>query len=236
MPQSRPSAERSGDPPLRCILALGAPTLLTDALATAINAEPGLECSGIATSYEDALSLVSDRESHVLVLEGALSGDVIECMDHARQLTPDLSVLVLSPVRDDALMSRVASAGASGCLLMDSPFAEIVRAIRTARGGGIVVDRSILSALIEERPEDDPPVDTQRATTASSLTPRERNVLTLMGEGLEPLAIAKSLGITLNTCRGHVQNILEKLGTHSQLEAVVTAAHLGLLPGLSRRE
>jgi DNA-binding NarL/FixJ family response regulator len=71
-------------------------------------------------------------------------------------------------------------------------------------------------------------------SSRAELTDRELEVLTLLGEGLDVTVIAKRLSITVNTCRGHVKNLLLKLGSHSQLEAVVEAVHQGLLPHLSR--
>lgn len=52
-----------------------------------------------------------------------------------------------------------------------------------------------------------------------------------MGEGLDPRAIAEQLVVSLHTARGHVKNVMAKLGVHSQLEAVVVATRTGLLPG-----
>jgi DNA-binding NarL/FixJ family response regulator len=60
-------------------------------------------------------------------------------------------------------------------------------------------------------------------------TARELDVLELMGEGLDPHAIAKRLSISLNTCRGYEKSIMAKLGAHTQLEAVVRASRRGLL-------
>jgi len=214
--------------PITCVIALAAPRLLVDALVAAINAEDGLECAGVAPTLAQATALVTECEPDVLLLQATLPGSLSECMEQARSLCPEISILLLSGERDDELMRRAAAAGASGCLLMDSPLDEVVRAIRAASGGGIFIDRAILSALLEERQG-----DVRSTARGPNLTPRERNVLVLMGEGLDPLAISKSLGITLNTCRGHVQSVIEKLGTHTQLEAVVAAAHLGLLPGLA---
>jgi DNA-binding NarL/FixJ family response regulator len=61
------------------------------------------------------------------------------------------------------------------------------------------------------------------------LTPRELEVLTLLGQGRDPRGIAKDLGVTLHTCRGYVKSILAKLNVHSQLEAVVVASRTGLI-------
>jgi len=64
---------------------------------------------------------------------------------------------------------------------------------------------------------------------AIELTPREREVLDALGQGLPPKLIARSLGITVLTCRGYIKNIMAKLGTGTQLETVVAAQRLGLL-------
>jgi DNA-binding NarL/FixJ family response regulator len=63
------------------------------------------------------------------------------------------------------------------------------------------------------------------------LTPREQEVLELLGRGKDPRTIARELSISLHTCRGYVKSTLAKLDCHSQLEAVVTAGRLGLLRG-----
>ena len=64
------------------------------------------------------------------------------------------------------------------------------------------------------------------------LTARERQVLALMGEGLDPQAIAHRLVVSRHTARGHVKNIMMKLGAHTQLEAVVIATRAGYMPRL----
>ena len=69
--------------------------------------------------------------------------------------------------------------------------------------------------------------DRQRATP--QFTPREREVLALLAQANDVRHIAESLGISVNTARGYVQQVLEKLGAHSRLEAVVRANELGLL-------
>ena len=65
---------------------------------------------------------------------------------------------------------------------------------------------------------------------AAKLTAREQEVLGLMGEGLDPSAIAERLVLSVYTARGHVKNVMMKLGAHTQLEAVVLATRSGLLP------
>ena len=93
------------------------------------------------------------------------------------------------------------------------------------------VERELVGPLIERLHRGRP---IEGGSARADITPREQEVLTLLGEGLDAAAIAKRLGITINTCRGHVKNLLTKFGAHSQLEAVVEAVHQGLLPHLSR--
>ena len=95
----------------------------------------------------------------------------------------------------------------------------------------MLVEHATLEALVHRLRE-----TPKSVTSQVRLTPREHEVLVLMGQGLDPKAIAKRLGISLNTCRGHVQIILGKLEAHSQLEAVVRAVREGLIPGIPGRE
>jgi DNA-binding NarL/FixJ family response regulator len=81
------------------------------------------------------------------------------------------------------------------------------------------------SAFAVAAPSDAPPA----GAPVPELTQREREVLGLLGRGMAPKAIARVLGISLNTCRGYVKSLLSKLGVNSQLEAVLTAQRLGLL-------
>jgi serine/threonine-protein kinase PknK len=97
---------------------------------------------------------------------------------------------------------------------------DFVETIERVAGGGSVVDPALVQELLGARQRDDP---------LAQLTPREREVLELMAEGLDPRSIARLLGISLHTSRGHVKSLLAKLQAHSQLEAVVNARRAGIL-------
>ena len=92
------------------------------------------------------------------------------------------------------------------------------------------MEENTLAALIQSLDRASPPFDDPIPDRAR-LTVRERQVLALMGEGLDPQAIARQLVVSRHTARGHVKNVLMKLGAHSQLEAVVIATRAGYLPG-----
>jgi DNA-binding CsgD family transcriptional regulator len=74
-----------------------------------------------------------------------------------------------------------------------------------------------------------PPIDPAGVAAGSALSPRELDVLRLMSEGHEMRVVAKSLGISIHTCRGYVKTIFSKLGSHSQREAMAEAELRGIL-------
>src|SRR5262249_22594297 len=115
-------------------------------------------------------------------------------------------------------------------LAKDSAFSDVLAAIRTPPEGRIMVGGSTLAALLGELRRGAPPRAGEEVNWAG-LTEREREVLGLMGEGLDPRTIAEQLVVSLHTARGHVKNVMVKLQAHSQLEAVVVAIRTGLLPG-----
>jgi DNA-binding NarL/FixJ family response regulator len=104
----------------------------------------------------------------------------------------------------------------------------VISAIHRAAAGEILLDRDELARLLR-RARERMQEKTERDRQKNALTPRERDVLSLMAEALEISEISTRLGISAHTTRGYIQNILEKLGVHSKLAAVVRANALGVL-------
>ncbi len=100
--------------------------------------------------------------------------------------------------------------------------------------GMMVIQGAALNELLKDQPATSkakqPSEPAQTGPDTVRLTAREQEVLALMGEGLDPTAIAERLVVSVYTARGHVKNVMMKLGAHTQLEAVVLATKSGLLP------
>jgi DNA-binding NarL/FixJ family response regulator len=109
-------------------------------------------------------------------------------------------------------------------LLKEADGAEIAAAIRAVAAGLVVLDRSLAAELAGASP-----ATSEAAAGSESLTPREREVLQLMAEGLPNKAIARKLGISLHTAKFHVASILGKLDAGSRTEAVAAGARRGLV-------
>jgi DNA-binding NarL/FixJ family response regulator len=230
--------KRANGPRTRVALMAEYP-VFTEALGVVVSLEADLEYVGSATTIEDAVVLVTELSPDVAVVDLGLPGPTGpsdnggEATKRIKDARPETRILVLAADMDIDTMANVASDGACGFLSKTSGLDEICHAIRTAKDGGMFVERELLPDVLQRLRT---PARRQigGGSARAQITTREQDVLTLLGEGLDVAVIAKRLGISQNTCRGHVKNLLVKLGSHSQLEAVVEAVHQGLLPHLSR--
>jgi DNA-binding NarL/FixJ family response regulator len=198
-------------------------TTFSDLLAMALDHEPDLTCVGTASSVGKALLMAEELRPDLVIMDVQLGdGDGICATAELTRTYPDLRVVVLTAHIDSALMQRAADAGACCLLPKDGSLPDMLMALRSSRHGGLVVHPALLKALITSKPPSGndylPP-----------LTPREHEVLRMLADGSDARAIARSLGISVSTCRGYVKSLLLKMDAHSQLEAVVIATNRGLV-------
>lgn len=233
-----PPKEASSGSQIRVVVVDEYP-IFCEALGSAISMESDLQFIGSATTASESVDLVEQHSPDVAVIDGDLctdqNGDFdgIEATKRIKEVRPETKVLILTARLDLDTMALAASTGACGFLPKTSQLADICQAIRTAKEGGMFVEQELVDPLVDRlRVSARRPIE--GGSARAEITSREREVLTLLGEGLDVGAIARRLGIAMNTCRGHVKSLLSKLGSHSQLEAVVEAVHQGLLPSLSR--
>ena len=199
------------------------------ALAIAIDANADLHCVGYAPTIGESLPMLADLDPDVVLMDVRLpDGNGIEAIPQVVAAASRARVLVLTGHTDVELLARAAALGASGFLPKESPVASVLSAIRAAVAGQMLVDGATLASILARLADAShrPPA---QVADVPLLTNREADVLGLMGQGLDPHAIAKELGISLNTCRGYQKSLMAKLGAHSQLEAVVIGTRKGLL-------
>ncbi|SDM34432.1 response regulator transcription factor [Allokutzneria albata] len=222
-------ADGEQGPPETRVLVVEDQRALAGALQIAIDAQPDLDCVGAVRTVEEAVTAVTSCSPDVVLMDIRLPGvDGIEGTRQIKKSHPEVRVLILTANATPDLLGKAVAAGAAGFLAKDSAFPLILTAIRAPLGEKILVEGLTLAALVEglrlSAPAGAGEPDQARLTT------RELEVLALLGEGLNPRAIAQRLVVSLHTARGHIKNIMLKLGAHSQLEAVVTATRIGLLP------
>lgn len=146
--------------------------------------------------------------------------DGVEATGILKQSYPDLHVIILSTFDDSAYVRKALEVGASGYIRKDSEPDEIVQAIRSAMAGGLALDPRVARNLTQKLMA--PPSD------VDLLSPRELEVLGLVGEGLSNRDIAGRLFISERTARSHVSNVLSKLGFASRTQAALWAVNEGV--------
>jgi DNA-binding NarL/FixJ family response regulator len=223
--QAAPRADR---PSRTSIAVVSEHVSFTELLATVIDAIDDLAFAGAASLGREAVSMVRRVRPQVVLIDAAVpDASWNDLLLELRRAVPTARILILIGDLDPSAMVKALDAGASGFVRKKDSVDGVIRAIRGARDGEVVVDQAMLTHLIERRRE---PAARAQPAAVGSLTAREIEVLGLMGRGLDPLAIAAELGIRISTCRSYEKNILAKLEAHTQLEAVIIAIRRGMIP------
>jgi two-component system nitrate/nitrite response regulator NarL len=200
------------------------------ALAFMLEREPGFEVAGQVGSLAEARELDGKalEKVEVAIVDLALpDGDGLDLIEDLSS-QPRTMTLVLSASLEPGRFARAVEAGASGVLHKSTPIKDIVEAVRKLRAGEALLSPAevveMLRLVGRERQE-------QHAArqAVERLTPREKEVLQALAEGLESREIAEKLNVTVETERTHMVNILHKLGVHSRLQALVFAARYGVV-------
>ena len=210
-------------------------------LGNTVAAEAGLALAGSVGTYGDAMSAVRTiAKSHVLLVDlGLPDGDGVDIIRYVSHLDDPPNILVISVFGDERHVVRAIEAGADGYLLKDSTQAELVESITSVINGDSPINPAIARHLLKRfRPEDKPHVgqgDSSSKEKNLHITPREDEVLKLIGRGFSNAEIAELLEVSLYTVTSHIKHLYKKLAVSSRSEAIFEAVQLGLLE-LSRSE
>ncbi len=145
----------------------------------------------------------------------------IELAQRIRQRYPDMGVLILTAYDDDPYIVAALQAGANGYVLKTASPRELIRAVYEVYEGRSVLDPAVAQKLLSRVASEG------QAPTTPVLTPREKEILTLVAKGYTNKAIAAQLHISDRTVQGHLAHIYEKLQVQNRTEAVMRALSLG---------
>jgi DNA-binding NarL/FixJ family response regulator len=200
-----------------------------DAVALRLQAEADLVVVGCVTSLSPH-DLASRRGSvDVAVVDIEVGQEAaMELVAKLRSSSGDMKVIALIADGDAQTASAAVRAGASGFVTKAVPAGELIDAIRSVERNETWIDRRLLTDVLQELQQTTAP--THEEVMISKLTPREREVLSLMLAGLDRAQIARRLVISHNTVRTHTRNLLRKLEVHSSIEAVGLALRGGVHP------
>jgi NarL family two-component system response regulator LiaR len=205
----------SPSPPIRVVL-VDDHAMVRRGLATFLKVFDDLELAGEAANGEDAIQLCTQVLPDVVLMDMVMPDmDGVTATRAIRQQFPEVQVIALTSFKDKGLVQDALQAGAIGYLLKDVSADALAQAIRAAHAGRATLSPEAAQALVQAA--------TQPPTPGHDLTERERDVLTLMVEGLNNTQIADKLVVSPSTIKSHVSHILAKLGVASRTEAVALA-------------
>ncbi len=203
--------------------------LMFEGLSSLLAEYPDMNVIGVATTVADAVQKAALLKPDLVLMDFRLpDGDGAQASERIRAAQPETAVLFLSADPSESAMMRAVEAGGSGFVSKAASAEVLVNSIRKAAAGEFLLEAATMARLLENkrRTAKDESV---KAQISSELTAREKDVLRLMGRGLDNFAIAEELRIGYGTVRGHVRGVLEKLGAHSRLQAVAEARKAGLI-------
>lgn len=194
-------------------------------LQTLLNLSDLFWCDRTFTSCEPALALLRDDELPDLVLMdiGLPGMGGIEGIRQMKEFAPSLDVVILTVFEDVDTILKGITAGASGYLVKSSSLDAIVDSLRAIRSGGAPMNPQIARKLLTLFP------GPLKPSEQYGLSPRERQILTMLVEGLVKKEIAANLGVSFHTIDHHLRNIYSKLQVQSRTSAVAKALKERLL-------
>ncbi|HET7700942.1 MAG TPA: response regulator transcription factor [Candidatus Limnocylindria bacterium] len=203
--------------------------LLVEALVALLSRSTALTVVGAAGTVAEAVALARERDAELVLLDQHLpDGAGTDAARLLRDSGRSVAVVLFTADASDETLLAALEVGVAGFISKREPTGRIVGLLERAARGEIVIPAEDLARLVKHQ-RDREAERRQRERFATALTPRDREVLQHMSQGLDTRAIAEATGMAVNTVRGHVQMIIEKLETHSRLEAVLRAYALGLV-------
>ncbi|WBB62931.1 response regulator transcription factor [Streptomyces sp. WMMC500] len=196
-----------------------------------LEAEPGIEVAGEAGTFAQALARGPALRPDVAVLDVRLpDGDGIGVCRELRSRMPELACLMLTSFDDDDALLDAIMAGASGYVLKQIKGGDLVSAVRTVASGQSMLDPATTARLMTNLRRDDGPSEPGNEALAG-LSPRELDVLELIGEGLTNRQIGQRLFLSEKTVKNHISRLLAKLGVERRIQAAVLASKAHRPPG-----
>lgn len=177
-------------------------------------------CEVVGESVEEFLARVRQREFPDVILSDiglpGMSG--IDGMRLIKEQHPECDIIMLTVYNDWQKIFDSLRAGASGYLLKNTPLAEIKKAIETVHSGGSVMSPEIARKVMEHFSV--PPASLEKLGTESVLTPKEKEIVVGLVDGLSYKMLADRMNISIDTIRFHIKNVYKKLHVNSKAEVI----------------
>lgn len=203
-------------------------TIVREGIRLILEAAPDIEVVGEVTTGREAVEQACRLEPDVVCMDISMPDmDGLKATRQIKRCCPNVQVVALTVHESDEYFFQMLKAGASGYVLKDAASSDLVAALRAVARGEVFLYPTVAKKLVEDYVSR---VGEEEAPEGyRTLTPREREVLALIGEGLTNREIAERLVISLSTVQTHYAHILEKLGLSNRAELIKYAIQHGLI-------
>ena len=202
--------------------------LVREGFARLLRDVPDIEVVGEAADGASAVTQALKTQPDVVLMDVRMPGmDGVEATARIVRAGERVRVLMLTTFDLDEAVHRALQAGASGFLLKDTPYQQLIHAIRVVSQGNSVLAPSVTRRLIESLAPPRPQRTASDAERLSRLTDRERQVLALIAEGMSNAEIGRNIFLSEATVKTHVGRVLNKLGCRDRVQAAVFAFRTG---------
>jgi DNA-binding NarL/FixJ family response regulator len=186
--------------------------VVREGLRLALLRSASIRVVGEASDGETAVALAERRRPDVIIMDLRMPGmDGIEATEEIVRAMPDAKVLIFTAYSERALLQRGLESGARGYILKEAPHETLLRAIEKVAVGETFVDPGLMAEFVSAQGQ------------AEILTPREREILQLLADGMSNADVAQQLFISQETVKSHVRHILAKLEAETRTQAVAIA-------------
>jgi len=205
--------------PIRVVL-LDDHEIVRHGVAELVNAEPDMTVVGEASTGPEIMRVVAEVAADVAVLDVRLEqGNGIEVCRDIRSAHSEVACLILTSFADDHALIDAAMAGAAGYVLKQIRGSDLVDSIRKVAAGAQLLDQAEVRMSLRRLKESD-------EGRLADLTPQERRIFDLIGEGMANKQIAAELFLAEKTVKNYISNLFSKLGMTRRTEAAAFAARL----------
>jgi len=201
-------------------------TLFCEGIKAMLRNESFLEIVGEARDGRQAVELVKELKPDMLLMDVSMPDmNGFDATQRVHEFDPSVKVLILTMHDDEELVARCLEAGASGYIIKDAPASQLLYAIETVQKGERYLSPVVLTKVMagyvknSQRPQ----------TSYDRLSPREREVLQLLAEGLSVKGIAIRLNLSVKTVDVHKYNLMRKIDVHDRAELIKYAIQKKLI-------
>lgn len=200
-----------------------------------LSADPGIEVVAEAGDGREAVALTQSHRPDVVLLDIRMPRlDGLAAAAELRRTAPETGVIMLTTFGEDEYIARALSGGASGFLLKSGDPHELLAGVHAVAGGAAYLSPKVAHRVITELSGGRMEHGAEARRRTAALTPREREVLALLGSGLSNAEIAGRLHVVEGTVKAYVSAILTRLEVKNRVQAAIVAYEAGLVDDTAR--